>query len=29
MAVVAGALIYVIGVHPGWVIGGMLVAALL
>lgn len=29
MAAVAGALIYVIGVHPGWVIGGILVAALL
>lgn len=29
MAVVAGALIYLLGVHPGWVIGGILAAALL
>ncbi|AMD01925.1 chromate transporter [Halomonas chromatireducens] len=28
-AVVAGALIYLLGIHPGWVIGGILAAALL
>ncbi|QJQ95177.1 MULTISPECIES: chromate transporter [Halomonadaceae] len=29
MAAIAGALIYWLGVHPGWVIGALLVAALL
>ncbi|APX94868.1 chromate transporter [Halomonas sp. 1513] len=29
MAAVAGVLIYLLGVHPGWVIGGILAAALL
>ncbi|WP_263574599.1 chromate transporter [Halomonas sp. ML-15] len=29
MAAVAGMLIYLLGVHPGWVIGGILAAALL
>ncbi|WP_043516805.1 chromate transporter [Halomonas sp. BC04] len=29
MAVAAGALIYLLGVHPGWVIGAILAAALL
>ncbi|SDM07350.1 chromate transporter [Franzmannia pantelleriensis] len=29
MAAVAGVLIYLLGVHPGWVVGGILAAALL